>query len=316
MTRIAVTSRSFSRHPVLRQELLESYENVTFNDTGRSLIGAELLEFLQDHDKAIVALETLGDEAFAKLPQLNVISKYGVGFDSLEIDAMAKKNIKLGWTGGVNKRSVSELVIAFAVTFLRHIPKLNNDVRGGAWQQQSGLMLSERTIGIVGCGNVGKDLAKLLRAFGCKILAHDIADNTKFYKEHDIEAVDLETLLRDSDIVTLHLPRDSSTEKIINRERLGLLKSDAILINAARGGLVDETALKDVLQDHKIAGAAFDVFATEPPEDHDLLNLPNFIATPHIGGSTEEAILAMGRAAIAGLDSARVPDSNWPPRAL
>jgi phosphoglycerate dehydrogenase-like enzyme len=315
MTRIAVTSRSFSRHPVLRQELLDSHENVTFNDTGRSLKGAELIEFLQGHDKAIVALEKLGDENFAKLPQLNVISKYGVGFDSLDINAMAKRNIKLGWTGGVNKRSVSELVIAFAVTFLRHIPKLNSDVRGGAWQQQSGLMLSERTVGIVGCGHVGKDLAKLLRVFGCRMLACDIADNTEFYKEHGIEAVDLETLLRDSDIVTLHLPRDSSTENIINRERLSLLKPDAILINAARGGLVDETALKKVLQDHKIAGAAFDVFATEPPGDHELLNLPNFLATPHIGGSTNEAMLAMGRAAITGLNSARVPDSSWPTRA-
>jgi phosphoglycerate dehydrogenase-like enzyme len=315
MTRIAVTSRSFSRHLVLRQELLDCYENVTFNDTGRSLKGAELIEFLQGHDKAIVALETLDDEIFAKLPQLTVISKYGVGFDSLEIDAMAERNIKLGWTGGVNKRSVSELVIAFAVTFLRHITKLNSDVRGGAWRQQSGLMLSERTVGIVGCGHVGKDLAKLLRVFGCRVLAYDIADNTEFYKEHGIEAVELEALLRDSDIVTLHLPRDSSTEKIINRERLSLLKPDAILINAARGGLVDEAALKDVIQDHKIAGAAFDVFATEPPEDHELLNLPNFLVTPHIGGSTNEAMLAMGRAAISGLDSARVPDSSWPPRA-
>jgi phosphoglycerate dehydrogenase-like enzyme len=184
------------------------------------------------------------------------------------------------------------------------------------WQQQSGLMLSERTVGIVGCGHVGKDLAKLLRAFGCRMLAYDIADNTEFYKEHSIEAVDLETLLRDSDIVTLHLPRDSSTENIINRERLSLLKPDAMLINAARGGLVDESALKDVLKVHKIAGAAFDVFATEPPEDHELLKLPNFLATPHIGGSTNEAMLAMGRSAIAGLASARVPDSSWPPRAL
>ena len=314
MTRVAVTSRSFSRHPVLRKELLEKYKNVTFNDSGQLLQGQELIDFLKDHDKTIVALESIGDDIFAALPRLKTVSKYGVGFDSLDINVMAQREIKLGLTGGVNKRSVSELVIAFAVTLLRHVPSLNEETRQGVWQQQSGLMLSKRTVGIIGCGHVGKDLSVLLRAFGCRVLAHDIVDFSDFYEKHKIKSVDLETLLKESDIVTLHLPLDASTQNFLNRDRLGLLKKEAILINAARGGLVDEVALKQILQENKIAGAAFDVFATEPPEDLELFNLPNFIATPHIGGSTDEAMLAMGRAAIAGLDSARVPTSDWPSR--
>ncbi len=313
-SRIAVTSRSFSRHPMLRKELLEIYPDVTFNVSGKSLRDDELIDFLKGHNQAITALEKITDDVFAALPQLTTVSKYGVGFDTLDIESMARRGIKLGWTGGINKRSVSELVIAFAVTLLRHVPSLNEDARNGDWHQQSGLMLSERTVGIIGCGHVGKDLAKLLCAFGCRVLVHDIANFAKFYSEHTIKPVDLETLLRESDIVTLHLPLDTSTQNILNRDRLALLKDNSILINAARGGLVDEAALKQILQENKIAGAAFDVLTTEPPEDLELLNLPNFIVTPHIGGSTEEAMLAMGRAAIAGLETARVPTDTWPAR--
>ncbi|MEX2451857.1 MAG: phosphoglycerate dehydrogenase [Rhodospirillales bacterium] len=312
--KIAVTSRSFSRHPVLRVELERRYKNITFNEQGTSLRGNALIEFLRGHDTAITALEPLGYADFKELPELKIVSKYGVGFDSLDIDAMTTLGIKLGWTGGVNCRSVAELVIAYAVSLLRELPAKAREVREGYWQQSSGRLLSERTVGIIGCGHVGKDLAVLLRAFGCRVLTHDLLDFPEFYQTHAIEPVALNDLLRQSDIVTLHLPLDDSTRNILNAEKLSLLRKDSILINAARGGLVDEAALKEKLKTGEIAGAAFDVFADEPPGDAELLNLPNFIATPHIGGSTEEAILAMGRAAIDGLENARVPDSDWPPR--
>jgi D-3-phosphoglycerate dehydrogenase len=177
----------------------------------------------------------------------------------------------------------------------------------GVWRQHVGFQLSARTVGIVGCGHVGKDLGLLLRAFECRVLAHDILDFPDFYAESGIEPAGLEDLLQQSDVVTLHLPLDETTANILSAERLALMKPDAILINAARGGLVDEDALKGALKDGRLAGAAFDVFATEPPEDIELLNLPNFIVSPHIGGSAEEAILAMGRAAIDGLEKNQIP---------
>ena len=314
MTRIAVCSRSFSRHPVLRRELLEKYPDVTFNDGELVLTGGELVEYLNGHGKAITALETMDADVFAQLPELKVVSKYGVGFDTLDLDAMAAAGVKLGWTGGTNKRSVSELVISFAVQLLRHLPRATNEVLDGTWRQHVGRQLSDRTVGIVGCGQVGKDLGRLLRALGCRVLANDILDFPEFYAEHCIEPVGLEELLRESDVVTLHLPIDGTTENIISAERLQLMKPDAILINSARGGLVDEDALKAALKENRLAGAAFDVFATEPPEDGELLKLPNFIVTPHIGGSAEEAILAMGRAAIDGLDDNRIPEKGVFPK--
>lgn len=308
--RIAVASRSFSRHPILRAEVLAAYPqaHVTFNDAGLSLSGHGLIDFLAGHDAAITALEKLDDSLFQALPDLKVIGKYGVGLDMLDLDAMNRRGIRLGWTGGVNRRSVTELVISFAIALLRHVPRANAEVRAGQWRQVMGRNLSGRTVGIIGCGHIGKDLAPILRhAFDCRVLVNDILDFPDFHTAHGTEPMALDAVLRLSDVVTLHLPAGEHTRNIVSAERLALMRPDAVLINAARGGLVDETALKAMLIDGRLAAAAFDVFDNEPPVDIELLNLPNFLATPHIGGSAEEAVLAMGRAAIAGLSHNAIP---------
>lgn len=307
-SRVAVCSRSFANNPMLRAELQARYKHVTFNETGKVLQGDELVDFLSGHDKAITALETLDAATLSKLPELEVISKYGVGLDSIDIAAVRAHGKRLGWTGGVNRRSVSELVIAFAISLLRHVPAANAEVRAGKWKPMVGGQLTGRTVGIVGCGHIGKDLVLLLKPFGCSILVNDIRDYGDFYAENGLQPVALEELLASADIVTLHLPLDKSTAGMLNASRLGLMKPGSVLINVARGGLVDEVALKHMLKTGRIAAAAFDVFADEPPRDMELLVLPNFLATPHIGGSAYEAILAMGRAAIDGLDNNTVPD--------
>lgn len=306
--RIAVASRSFSRNPILRAELLAQYSAVTFNESGTSLAGAELAAFLAGHDGAITALEHLDDALFTQLPELKVVSKYGVGIDMIDLAAMRGRGIRLGWTGGVNKRSVSELVISTAIALYRHVPECNAEVRDGLWRQTLGRQISDKIWAIVGCGHVGKDLAGLLKGFGCRVLAHDIRDFPEFYAATAIEPVNLDVALAEADIVTLHLPLDPSTRGLLNKSRLRTMKRGALLINHARGGLVDEAELKAMLQDGHLAGAAFDVFDGEPPQDLELLRLPNMLATPHIGGSAEEAVLAMGRAAIAGLATAILPE--------
>jgi D-3-phosphoglycerate dehydrogenase len=306
-TPIAVASRSFSRHPVLRAELLEHYSNVRFNDAGESLSGSALVRFLSGCTKAITALERLDDSVFQALPELRVVGKYGVGLDMIDLEAMAAHGVRLGWTGGVNRRSVAELVIAAAISLLHRVPEANREVRGGQWRQLVGRQLSSRVVGIVGCGHVGKEVVRLLAPFGCEILAHDIRDFPAFYSAHDVRKVGIEELVTSADVVTLHLPLDESTRGILNATRLRSMRRGAVLLNLARGELVDETVLKELLLSGDLGGAALDVFATEPPSDAELLHIPNFLATPHIGGSTEEAILAMGRAAIKGLDECYSP---------
>ena len=306
--KVAVCSRSFSVNTVLRNELLERYSDVTFNDKGLKLSGQSLVDFLKGHKKAITALEVINDKVLSKLPDLQIISKYGVGLDMIDMEAMQRHGKRLGWTSGVNRRSVSELVISFSIALLRHVPVAYREVLSGKWQQHIGGNLTGRTIGIIGCGNIGKDLVPLVQAFGCKVIVNDIVSYPDFYLKYNIESVSIEHLLAQSDIVTLHVPLDDTTRKILNKKRLEMMKSSAILINIARGALVDELHLKKMLMSNRLAAAAFDVFECEPPQDLELLELPNFLVTPHIGGSSSESILAMGRAAIEGLDKNDIPN--------
>ncbi|MDO9372316.1 MAG: phosphoglycerate dehydrogenase [Gammaproteobacteria bacterium] len=308
--KVAVCSRSFSKNTILRAELMARYQQVTFNDAGLQLKGDSLVEFLSGHDKAITALETIDEAVLSRLPELKVISKYGVGLDMIDMVAMRAHGKRLGWTGGVNRRSVSELVISFAIAMLRHVPAAHREVLSGTWRQHVGGHLTGRTVGIIGCGHIGKDLVPLLQAFDCPILVNDVRDYPDFYAAHNVEPVSLETLLVRSDIVTLHVPLDESTRGMLDAHRLTMLKPTAVLINVARGELVDEAALKQMLQNKRLAAAAFDVFAVEPPPDQELLALPNFLVTPHIGGSAHEAVLAMGRAAIDGLDHNQIPGTE------
>jgi D-3-phosphoglycerate dehydrogenase len=313
MTRVAVSTLTFSRHPALRAELLARYPDATFNEGAGPLKGEALIAFLKGHDKAITGLEPLDEAVFRALPELKAVGKYGVGLDMIDLAAMARAGVRLGWTGGTNRRAVAELVIAFAVSLLRRLPEVNAKLKAGEWHRPVGRLLSARTVGIVGLGHVGKDLALLLRAFGCRVLAHDILDFPDFCAAHGVRAVGLEALLRESDVVTLHVPLDATTRGLLGPDRLALMKPGAILINAARGGIVDEGTLKAMLKDGRLAAAAFDVFALEPVEDLELVRLSNFYGTAHIGGSAEECVLAMGRAAIRGLDENRVPGDGWPP---
>ena len=312
MTRIAVAARSFARNPVLRIELAEKYPDVTFSESARLLEGAALLKLLRGHDRAIIGLECIDDSVLAELPELKVISKYGVGLDGLDLPALERHGVKLAWTGGVNRRSVAELTLAFAIALLHRIPETSVARRGGDFQKLVGRQLTGRVVGIIGCGFVGKDLVSLLAPFGCRVLAHDIRDYAEFYAAHGVEAVSLDRLLSEADVVTLHVPLDDSTRGMIGAPQMARMQKGACLINAARGGLVDEAALVDALSSGHLDGAACDVFQLEPDANPDLLALPAFLGTPHIGGSTAEAQLAMGRAAIAGLEEAQLLGPNHP----
>jgi phosphoglycerate dehydrogenase-like enzyme len=299
---VAVASRSFSRNLVLRGELTSRYPHSRFNETNRVLSGRELIEFLRGATKAITGLDVLDAAVFDALPELRLVSKYGVGLDMIDLAAARRHGVAIRWTPGVNRQSVAELTIAFMIALARSIHPLANELSHGVWRQPGGRQLSSATVGVIGCGHVGQTVARLCRAFGASVVAHDIREYGEFYREHAVTPVSLDTLLGTADIVTIHLPLDASTRNLVDERALSLMKPSAFLINTARGGIVDERALKAALIERRLAGAAADVFALEPPDDHQLLQLPNFIGTPHIGGSTKEAALAMGRAAIAGLD--------------
>jgi phosphoglycerate dehydrogenase-like enzyme len=299
---VGVASRSFSRNPRLRQELAERYTDLRFNDTDRTLAGDELIEFLRGCPNAITGLDILDERVFLALPDLRVVSKYGVGLDMIDLAAARRCGVSIRCTPGVNRQAVAELTIAFMIALCRRIVPLALELRDLRWRQPEGRQLSSAVVGVVGCGHVGQQVARLCRAFGSEVLAHDIRSYDDFYRRHGVAPVSFPELLARSDIVTVHVPLDPSTSGLIGAREIAQMKPTALLVNTARGGIVDEVALKAALLRHHLAGAAFDVFTTEPLDDPELLSLPTFLGTPHIGASTSEAALAMGRAAIAGLD--------------
>jgi phosphoglycerate dehydrogenase-like enzyme len=236
------------------------------------------------------------------VPELRLVSKYGVGLDMIDLGAARRHGVSVRWTPGVNRQAVAELAIGFMIALARSLAPLAHEMGEGGWRHPGGRQLSSALVGIIGCGHIGQQVARLSVAFGARVVAHDIRAYDDFYREIGATPVSLDALLEQSDIVTIHLPLDATTRGLIGSRELGRMKSSAFLINTARGGIVDEQALKAALLERRLAGAALDVFAAEPPTDLELLRLPNVVGTPHIGGNTDEAVLAMGRAAIAGLD--------------
>lgn len=299
--KVAVCSRTFSKHPGLRELMALKFSNISYNDEGLGLKGDGLVEFLAEVDGAIVALEPVDESVLSRLPGLKVLSKYGVGLDNIDQNLLNKYDVRLGWTGGVNKRSVSELALGFMLSLCRNLYGHRRLLENGQWQNLGGGELSGRTIGIIGMGHIGKDMAMLLRPFNCRILINDLESRREFAQENGMIEASKEEIYKQCDVISLHVPLTSETENLIAWNEFSQMKENAIVINTSRGKVVNEHDLYNALVEGKIAGAGIDVFAEEPQTDSKLFTLNNFIGTPHLGGSTSESIMAMGTVAIDNL---------------
>ena len=294
---IAVVSRTFSKNPELAHELRKYFPNVRFN-TEHKLAHSDLASFIGDASGAIIALEHIDDYVLDQCPHLEIISKYGVGLDNIDSEACKARSITVGWTGGSNRLSVAEMTIGFMLALSRNLFKTTMELKKGVWNKNGGFELSGRTVGIVGVGNVGKEVIRLLKPFNCRILVNDIIDQRDYYLTEEVKEVSKEEIYAQAEVISLHVPLTPLTKRMVNEAMLELMRPEAYLINTARGSLVDYHALKDALQSKKIAGAAIDVYDEEPPNDIELLSLDTLICTPHIGGNSKEAVLAMGMSAI------------------
>ena len=304
---VAVTSPSFSSNSILVDELRQSFPHLRLNCEKKELRGQSLLSFLQNSEAAIIGRECIDALVLDSLPQLSCISKYGVGIDNIDLEYSKKRGVYVGFQPGTNRRSVAELVLCFLLGLAHHIFFRYLDLKQGLWLKEGGEELSKKSVGIIGCGNIGSELVKLLLPFQCSIFINDIVDKSEFIAEQKKlgqkiqQLATKEEIYASCDFISLHLPLTQATEGMIDTRALKQMKKSAYLINTSRGRIVDEPALKKALDKGQIAGAALDVFVEEPIQDKDLLKLPNLVLSPHIGGSTEEAVLAMGRAAIAEL---------------
>lgn len=249
----------------------------------------EVIKITQGFDAVIPSIEPFTERVFAALPQLKIISRTGVGYDAIDVKAATAHGVVVCNSAGINRHSVSEYAIALMLQCARHLIENVASVKEGGWNRYEGFDLAGKTVGIIGLGTIGKEVAQRLRAFEMKILAYDVFMDTQFAEEHDVTFVTLEELLQQSDIVSLHAFLDAKSRKMINAERLALMKPTAYLINTARGGLVDHEALYEALKAKKIAGAALDAFEQEPLGESPLRELDNCWLSPHAGGSSADA---------------------------
>jgi D-3-phosphoglycerate dehydrogenase / 2-oxoglutarate reductase len=228
-------------------------------------------------------------------PQLKIIAKHGAGVDSVDVPAAAQCGVAVMTAGAANADAVAELALALMLALARELQRLDRGVKGGAWERPNfqGTEFRGRSVGIVGYGQIGRRVARLAAAFGAKVVIHSrsaIADAAGAEVEPDLDA-----LLRGADILSLHCPLTPETRGMIGAAQLQAMPQGALLVNTARGALVDETALADALRSGHLAGAGLDTFAAEPPDPkHPLFALDNVICTPHIAGATKGSLLRVG----------------------
>ena len=293
---VLVTSTSFGRYdPRLKRELEERVGKVSYNESGKPLSPAELVALLPDVDGYIAGLDTIDRAALEAAGQLQVVARYGVGTDRVDLEAARELGIVVTNTPGANAVSVAELTVAFILNLVRPVINACEQTRSGDWPRMSGLTLEGRTVGLIGLGAIGKEVAKRLHGFACRLLAYDVLPDEAFAADNYVRLVELDELLTTSDIVSLHVPVLAQTRLMVNASFLARMKERSYLINTARGELVDEQALIEAITSGHLAGAALDTFAQEPPgAENTLLCLPQVIPTPHMGSHTDGATNAMG----------------------
>ncbi len=305
--RVAAPNPNFARNPELRAALFAAHPTACVREDPAAtsyMTEDAFIAFLQaaQAEAVIVGLEPMTERVLNEVPSLKVVSKFGAGCDTVDFDALQRHGIRFGYTAGVNKIDVAELALCFMIAGLRHVIPMNVAMRAGQRPRaETGRRLNKRVVGIHGCGNIGKVLVRLLQPFECEILVCDVVDYHEFYAQHGVTAVPFDELLARSEVLTLHLPKTKQTLGLYTEAVLAKLRPDCLLINTCRGGIVDERALKARLQSGALYAACFDVFDPEPPQDQELIDLPNFLATPHMGAATDVSRTAMGQAAIRGL---------------
>ncbi len=246
-------------------------------------------------DGFIAGLDAIDRAALVKADRLKVISRYGVGVDNVDLEACKEKGVVVTNTPGANSVSVAELALALMLALARQIPEAVQNVQQGKWPRFSGISLEGKTIGILGLGAIGKQLARRLAGFDCRIMAYDPFADAQYAQANGITLAGMDEVIAAADFLSLHLPLTPETKGMVNANFLSKMKKGSYLVNTARGEVVDETALLRALESGHLRGAGLDAFVVEPPDPaNPLLNLPQVVATPHLGAQTDGATSNMG----------------------
>ncbi len=299
-------------HPQLKKLQAAGLE-LAYNTLGRPYTREEFLAAIPSCFATIAGAERYDEALLAAADKLELIARFGVGYDTVDVDAATRRGVTLAMAFGTNHESVADLALALMSSVVCRLDSYSRLVKSGGWGAESHASMYGATVGIVGLGRIGRAVARRCQGFNMRVLANDIKPDPDYARAHGIELVDLATIFRESDIVTLHCSAGPATDDLINRERLALMKPGAFLINTARGSMVDEPALLDALQQGRLGGAGLDVFKVEPAKGSAILSAPNIVCTPHAaGGNARSFELALELCArhILAMAEGRRPDPD------
>jgi D-3-phosphoglycerate dehydrogenase len=278
----------------LPKHILEKYdksEGITV-DNKSGISKEELMEILPEYDGLVVRSRTkVTADVLEKADKLKVIGRAGAGVDNIDTDEATNRDIIVMNTPGGNTIAATEHTVAMMLALMRNIPRANMSLLDEKWDRKTymGNELFEKTIGVIGLGKIGYGVAKRLKAFDATVIAHDPIVSKELAEAIGVELVELDELLEQSDIITLHAPKMADTIDLISKKSFDKCKDGVVIVNCARGGIVNESDLLAALESGKVAAAALDVYSSEPPADFTLVKHPKVVATPHLGASTEEA---------------------------
>jgi len=288
MAKLLISTSSFDlkNNPILQNLQNQGFE-IVLNPYGRKLKESELLELLDDDVVGMIAgVEPITRDVLSSAKSLKVISRCGIGTDSVDLVAAEEMGIPVHITPTAPVIAVAELTVSLILATLRRISEADRQLRAGTWKPLMGRLLASQVVGLLGYGRVGNRVGQLLKAFGSKRIAYDIFCDSLFADTVCVSSLD--EFLKLATVVTIHIPYNATNHHLINREFISKMQAGSILINTARGGIIDEDALYDALVSGHLAGAALDVFEEEPYSGK-LLSLPQVISTPHMGSYAKEA---------------------------
>jgi len=301
MNNILITTSSFSLDYKNKPEIKNKNLNFVLNPYKRKLTQDEAISLINEYQPVgmIAGVEPLTLEVLKIAQNLKVISRCGIGLNSVDLDAAKQYGITVTNTPDAPTKAVAELTVALILNLIRHINISDRSIRDNNWERPMGNLLHGKTVGIIGCGRIGRYVAKLLQSFECNLLGYDIMLPANI-TDSTLSLVTLDELLSLSDIVSLHIPYSNDNDTFLNTERIGRLQKHSLIINTARGGLIDEDELYDALINSRIAGAAIDCF-NEEPYTGKLSQLKNVVLTAHIGSYAKEGRMLMEEQALNNL---------------
>lgn len=291
--KVLITPRSFAKYSNKPYETFEKNGfEIVKNPKNQIMTEEEMIDIIEDVDSIVVGVDPLSKNVLNNAKKLKVISKYGVGLDNIDLKKAEELNIVVERTLNANTEAVADYAFTLLCSVARRVVEIHNSSKAGDWSKKVSLDIYGKTLGIIGYGSIGKAVAKRASGFNMDVLVYD-----PFVKDDDINKVDLENLMRQSDFISIHSPLTDSTHHLINKNNIHLLKKNTIIVNTARGGIVEEEALYNALKDNKIYGAGIDVFEIEPATESKLLELDNVVIGNHTAASTIEAVDRMSEMA-------------------